>query len=176
MSSATSSTTRSTTRRADATPSTSPSPSALRAKVRPAGLRDRRRARAIPPRSCAPTTASTATLPAKTNGCSPTCLKKDWQFPGFVLSDWGGTHSTEKASAAGLDNEEPGRFFYDSQVTRPPSKPEPSRKPNSTSTCIASCAPCLPPASSIIPASAASSIPSPALKWRARSKKAASFC
>jgi beta-glucosidase len=39
-------------------------------------------------------------------------LKKDWQFPGFVLSDWGGTHSTEKASAAGLDNEEPGSFFY----------------------------------------------------------------
>ena len=39
-------------------------------------------------------------------------LKKDWQFPGFVLSDWGGTHSTEKASAAGLDNEEPGRFFF----------------------------------------------------------------
>ena len=40
-------------------------------------------------------------------------LKKDWNFPGFVLSDWGGTHSTEKASAAGLDNEQPGRFFYD---------------------------------------------------------------
>ena len=39
-------------------------------------------------------------------------LKKDWKFPGFVLSDWGGTHSTEKASAAGLDNEEPGEFFY----------------------------------------------------------------
>jgi beta-glucosidase len=39
-------------------------------------------------------------------------LKKAWQFPGFVLSDWGGTHSTEKASAAGLDNEEPGSFFY----------------------------------------------------------------
>lgn len=39
-------------------------------------------------------------------------LKKDWQFPGFVLSDWGGTHSTRKASAAGLDNEEPGHFFY----------------------------------------------------------------
>ena len=39
-------------------------------------------------------------------------LKKDWKFPGFVLSDWGGTHSTEKASAAGLDNEEPGNFFY----------------------------------------------------------------
>lgn len=39
-------------------------------------------------------------------------LKRDWKFPGFVLSDWGGTHSTEKASAAGLDNEEPGRMFY----------------------------------------------------------------
>jgi len=39
-------------------------------------------------------------------------LKKDWNFPGFVLSDWGGTHSTEKASAAGLDNEEPDSVFY----------------------------------------------------------------
>jgi beta-glucosidase len=39
-------------------------------------------------------------------------LKKDWKFPGFVLSDWGGTHSTEKASAAGLDNEEPGKFWF----------------------------------------------------------------
>jgi beta-glucosidase len=39
-------------------------------------------------------------------------LKKDWKFPGFILSDWGGTHSAEKASAAGLDNEEPGDFFF----------------------------------------------------------------
>jgi beta-glucosidase len=39
-------------------------------------------------------------------------LKKDLKFPGFVLSDWGGTHSTEQASAAGLDNEQPGHFFY----------------------------------------------------------------
>jgi beta-glucosidase len=39
-------------------------------------------------------------------------LKKDFKFPGFVLSDWGGTHSTEKASAAGLDNEEPGSNFF----------------------------------------------------------------
>jgi beta-glucosidase len=29
-----------------------------------------------------------------------------------VLSDWGGTHSTRKASAAGLDHEEPGEIFY----------------------------------------------------------------
>ena len=39
-------------------------------------------------------------------------LKKDWKFPGFVLSDWGGTHSTAKASAAGLDHEEPAEIFY----------------------------------------------------------------
>jgi len=39
-------------------------------------------------------------------------LKKDWGFKGFVLSDWGGTHSTLKASAAGLDNEEPGENFF----------------------------------------------------------------
>ncbi len=39
-------------------------------------------------------------------------LKKDWNFKGFVLSDWGGTHSAEKASAAGLDHEQPGEIFY----------------------------------------------------------------
>jgi beta-glucosidase len=39
-------------------------------------------------------------------------LKKDWNFKGFVLSDWQATHSTEKASAAGLDHEEPGEIFY----------------------------------------------------------------
>jgi beta-glucosidase len=39
-------------------------------------------------------------------------LKKDWHFPGFVLSDWQGAHSTEKASAAGLDHEQPGEIFY----------------------------------------------------------------
>jgi len=39
-------------------------------------------------------------------------LKKDWKYKGFVVSDWGGTHSAEKASAAGLDHEEPGEYFY----------------------------------------------------------------
>ncbi len=39
-------------------------------------------------------------------------LKKDWDFKGFVLSDWGGTHSTEKASAAGLDQEQPMANFF----------------------------------------------------------------
>jgi beta-glucosidase len=39
-------------------------------------------------------------------------LKGDWRFPGFVLSDWGGTHSTVKASRAGLDHEEPMDDFF----------------------------------------------------------------
>ena len=39
-------------------------------------------------------------------------LKNDWNFKGFVLSDWQGAHSTAKASAAGLDHEEPGEIFY----------------------------------------------------------------
>src|ERR1700760_4357641 len=43
-------------------------------------------------------------------------LKKDWGFKGFVVSDWGGTHSTVKASAAGLDNEEPEDLFYGAKL------------------------------------------------------------
>jgi beta-glucosidase len=43
-------------------------------------------------------------------------LKKAWGFKGFVVSDWGGTHSTVKASAAGLDNEEPFDDFYGAKL------------------------------------------------------------
>ncbi len=32
-------------------------------------------------------------------------LKHDWGFKGWVMSDWGGTHSTVKAATAGLDQE-----------------------------------------------------------------------
>lgn len=39
-------------------------------------------------------------------------LKKDWGFKGFVVSDWDATHSTEKASAAGLDNEQPMAGYF----------------------------------------------------------------
>ena len=39
-------------------------------------------------------------------------LKKDFGFPGFVLSDWGGTHSTAKAALAGLDMEMPGNTYF----------------------------------------------------------------
>ncbi len=43
-------------------------------------------------------------------------LKKEWEFKGFVVSDWGGTHSTVKASAAGLDNEEPLDEFFGAKL------------------------------------------------------------
>jgi beta-glucosidase len=39
-------------------------------------------------------------------------LRKEFHFPGFVVSDWGGTHSTAKASHAGLDQEQPGKNFF----------------------------------------------------------------
>ena len=39
-------------------------------------------------------------------------LKQAWKFRGFVLSDWGGAHSTAKASAAGMDHEQPNDVFY----------------------------------------------------------------
>ena len=45
-------------------------------------------------------------------------LKKDWNFKGFVLSDWGGAHSAAKASAAGLDHEEPGWIFFGEELKK----------------------------------------------------------
>ncbi len=39
-------------------------------------------------------------------------LKKSWDFKGWVVSDWGATHSTTKAALAGLDQEMPGDTFF----------------------------------------------------------------
>jgi beta-glucosidase len=38
-------------------------------------------------------------------------LKRDWHYPGFVMSDWGGVHSAAKAANAGLDQESAGESF-----------------------------------------------------------------
>lgn len=39
-------------------------------------------------------------------------LKQEWGFDGWVMSDWGATHSTELAALSGLDQEFPmGHFF-----------------------------------------------------------------
>jgi beta-glucosidase len=39
-------------------------------------------------------------------------LKGAWHFPGFVVSDWDGTHSTDKAALAGLDMQMPGDEYF----------------------------------------------------------------
>jgi beta-glucosidase len=39
-------------------------------------------------------------------------LKRDWGFQGFVLSDWGATHSTINAALNGLDLEMPSSVFF----------------------------------------------------------------
>ncbi|MGC8549948.1 MAG: beta-glucosidase [Acidobacteriaceae bacterium] len=39
-------------------------------------------------------------------------LKNAWHFKGFVLSDWGGTHSTVRAIKAGLDQEQPMDIYF----------------------------------------------------------------
>jgi beta-glucosidase len=44
-------------------------------------------------------------------------LKKDWSFKGWVMSDWGATHSTVKAALAGLDQE-----FYEHKYFSAPLK------------------------------------------------------
>ena len=36
-------------------------------------------------------------------------LKHDWHYPGFVMSDWGATHSSVRSALAGLDQESAGR-------------------------------------------------------------------
>ena len=37
-------------------------------------------------------------------------LKQDWRYKGWVMSDWGATHSTETAALAGLDQESGEEF------------------------------------------------------------------
>jgi len=39
-------------------------------------------------------------------------LKTGWSFPGFVMSDWWGTHSTATAAINGLDQEQPNQQYF----------------------------------------------------------------
>ena len=45
-------------------------------------------------------------------------LKKNWKYKGFVVSDWGATHSAAKASAAGMDQEQPGWHFFGDELKK----------------------------------------------------------
>src|SRR5262249_58888113 len=39
-------------------------------------------------------------------------LRRDWQYEGFVMSDWFATHSTAPAAQAGRDMEMPGQSAF----------------------------------------------------------------
>lgn len=43
-------------------------------------------------------------------------LKNAWGFKGFVLSDWGGTHSTVAAIKAGLDQQQPMATYFGAKL------------------------------------------------------------
>jgi beta-glucosidase len=45
-------------------------------------------------------------------------LKNEWGFEGFVVSDWGATHSTVRAANAGLDLEMPTGEYFDDGLRR----------------------------------------------------------
>ena len=51
-------------------------------------------------------------MPVRTVTLLNDALKKDFGFQGFVLSDWGATHSTTKAALAGLDMEMPDDIYF----------------------------------------------------------------
>ncbi len=48
-----------------------------------------------------------------------TVLRKDWGFPGILMSDWGGTHSAIPAANAGLDLEMPSPVYMNAKNLLP---------------------------------------------------------
>jgi beta-glucosidase len=45
-------------------------------------------------------------------------LKKEWRYDGFVLSDWGATHSTVPSALNGLDLEMPTGIYFDKELRK----------------------------------------------------------
>ena len=45
-------------------------------------------------------------------------LKKEWGFDGFVISDWGATHSTVASALNGLDLEMPTGIYFDKELRK----------------------------------------------------------
>lgn len=61
-------------------------------------------------------------------------LRKEWGFNGFVLSDWGGTHSTVGSVNAGLDLEMPREHWYGKKLLKAVETGEVSKKQVDTMT------------------------------------------
>ena len=85
------------------------------ARKRPAGVRDRASSRAIPARSCAPTTPPTGAQSCGNRFLLTEVLREDWDYQGFVMSDWGAVDAVDYA-LAGLDQQsgaaiDPQPFF-----------------------------------------------------------------
>ncbi len=54
-------------------------------------------------------------------------LKGDWKYPGWVMSDWGGVHSLQKAVESGLDQQSPQDKSYFADLRAAVEKGEISR-------------------------------------------------
>ena len=68
-------------------------------------------------------------------------LKREWGFKGVAMSDWDATYDAFAAANGGLDLEMPSGKYLQSRATAAASaRRQRSRKPRSTTRCVASCA------------------------------------
>ncbi|MGH1556698.1 glycoside hydrolase family 3 N-terminal domain-containing protein [Caulobacter segnis] len=70
-------------------------------------------------------------------------LKRDWNYPGWVMSDWGAAHSTVKAALAGLDQRSGQELDEPDLLRRRPEgrggQGRGGARPGSTTWSVASC-------------------------------------
>jgi beta-glucosidase len=113
-------------------------------------------------------------------------LESVMQFKGFVMSDWGATHSTVPSVDAGLDMSMPGGTLFGPDYYGAPwprrSAMARSRWPRSTAWSAASCGRCSRSACSTTPTRtrpvwpAPTSAPPPTTRWRCRPPSRARCC
>ncbi len=48
-----------------------------------------------------------SSTPARSDYLENDVLKQDWNFPGFITSDYGALHATVRGSVDGTDQEQP---------------------------------------------------------------------
>ena len=93
---------------------TSPSGRCARSTSRPSSTSSRNRP--AMDHHVRPTTASTACMPPRTAGCSPTCSATNGGMQGIVMSDWGADHDRVASLNAGLNLEMPPSYTDDQIV------------------------------------------------------------